>query len=73
LTSTFSAKLILEYEDVLKREAFSNWWSSQDVDNLLDYLCAVGKRHQIWFLWRPFLSDAKDDFIAELALKSGVD
>jgi len=68
-----SAKLILEYEDVLKREAFSNWWSSQDVDNLLDYLCAVGKRHQIWFLWRPFLPDAKDDFIAELALKSGVD
>jgi len=53
-----SAKLILEYEDVLKREAFSNWWSSQDVDNLLDYLCAVGKRHQIWFLWRPFLPES---------------
>ncbi len=68
-----SAKLIFEYEDVLKRAAFSNWWSLQDVDDLLDYLCAVGKRHDIWFLWRPFLSDANDDFIAELVLKSSAD
>lgn len=68
-----SAKLILEYEDVLKRERFSERWSPDDADALLDYVSLVGKKHQIWFLWRPFLPDAKDDFILELAIKANAD
>ena len=35
---------------------------------LVDYLCAVGKRHRIHFLWRPALRDASDDFLLELAV-----
>jgi putative PIN family toxin of toxin-antitoxin system len=68
-----SAKLVLEYEDVLKRPGSSQWWSVQEADDFLDFICFVGKRHNIWFLWRPLLSDAKDDFIVELAIKATVD
>jgi predicted nucleic acid-binding protein len=33
----------------------------------------VAKLHEIFFLWRPFLKDPKDDMILELAVKSGCD
>jgi predicted nucleic acid-binding protein len=35
---------------------------------LVDYLCAVAHRQEIHFLWRPALSDPRDEFILELAV-----
>lgn len=35
---------------------------------LVDYLCAVGKRQDIHFLWRPTLTDPRDEFVLELAV-----
>ena len=40
---------------------------------MVDYLCAVGKRHRIHFLWRPALRDANDDFLLELAVAAECD
>jgi putative PIN family toxin of toxin-antitoxin system len=68
-----SVPLVLEYEDVLKRQQFERWWSAQEADDVIDYICTVAKHHKIWYLWRPFLPDAKDDFVLELALKSQSD
>lgn len=66
-----SIPLVLEYEDVLKRREFADWWTLADADDVLDYVCSVGKHHKIWYLWRPFLHDPKDDLVVELALTAG--
>ncbi|HEY0157121.1 MAG TPA: hypothetical protein VGF28_07500 [Thermoanaerobaculia bacterium] len=43
-----------------------------DVRDLLDYLCGVSVHQEVFFLWRPFLRDAADDMIVELAVAAGV-
>lgn len=66
-----SVPLVLEYEEVLKREARALGLSLQDVDDLLDYLCAVGRPRKIFFLWRPVLKDPFDDHLLEVAVEAG--
>jgi len=61
-----SVPLVLEYEDVLSRSEFG--FSAEDVRHVVDYLCAVGNRHRVYFLWRPYLNDPKDDMVLELAV-----
>jgi predicted nucleic acid-binding protein len=62
---------VLEYTDVLLRELPSLYLSREEVDDLIDFYCAVGVQHEIFFLWRPFLRDPKDDMVLELAVKAG--
>lgn len=62
-----SVPLVLEYESVLKREALLMGYTSDDVDALVNYLCAVGLSQPIHFLWRPQLRDPKDELVLELA------
>lgn len=45
----------------------------QDIDDILDYICSVGIQRQIYFLWRPFLRDPKDDLVLEVAVESESD
>ena len=66
-----STTLVFEFDDVLKRDADTLGLDEQDVEAVLDDLCRVGDHQVIYFLWRPFLSDAKDDHILELAVASG--
>lgn len=40
---------------------------------MVDALCALAVHHKIYFLWRPYVRDAKDDFILELAVVAGCD
>lgn len=40
------------------------------VEQVISYHCSVAHHHRIFFLWRPFLSDAKDDMVLELAVKA---
>ena len=68
-----SVPLVREYEEVMYRELPKLTLASDDVDDLLDYLCTVANRHQIHFLWRPFLKDPKDDMVLELAVTAGCD
>ncbi len=68
-----SVPLVLEYEEVLRRELPSLAISQQAVDDVLDYHCAVANHHRIFFLWRPFLPDPEDDMVLELAVKAGCD
>ena len=66
-----SVPLVLEYTDVLLRELPKLYLSREEVDDLIDFYCAVGQQHEIFFLWRPFLRDPKDDMVLELAVKAG--
>ena len=66
-----SVPLVLEYTEVLLRGLQNLYLSREEVDNLIDFYCAVGVHHGIFFLWRPFLRDPKDEMVLELAVKEG--
>ena len=68
-----SVPLVLEYEDVCKRPGLVPTLSEQEVDDVLDYFCSVARQHKIFFLWRPFLKDPKDDMVLELAVEAQCD
>jgi putative PIN family toxin of toxin-antitoxin system len=68
-----SVPLVLEYEDVLKRPDAEHLLSPEQVDDVLDFLCASASLRDIFYLWRPMLTDPKDDFVLELAVESGCD
>ena len=63
-----SVPLVCEYQDVLTRPEFGNTWTEAEIDELLDFICSKGVKHDIWYLWRPLLQDAGDEFVAELAI-----
>ena len=65
-----SVPLLLEYEDVAKRQAKELGLAEKTIDDILDYLCSVAKRWRIYYLWRPYLKDPKDDMVLELAVVS---
>jgi putative PIN family toxin of toxin-antitoxin system len=68
-----SVPLVLEYEDVTKRYLKETGLTQKDVNDIIDYLCSIGNRHRIYFLWRPLLKDPKDDMILELAVEAQCD
>lgn len=68
-----SVPLILEYEDAAKRQLDVTGTSGQDVDDIIDYICSVANRRRIYYLWRPFLKDPKDDMVLELAVEARCD
>ena len=66
-----STTLLFEYEEVLRRNQKLLGLSDRAVDDVLDGLCVRGECRRIHFLWRPQLSDPKDDHILELAVAAG--
>lgn len=63
-----SAPLIAEYEAVLKRGQLA--LSDDQIDDVIDFICANSEHHKIFYLWRPALKDPDDDFLLELAVKA---
>lgn len=68
-----SVPLVLEYEEICQRLLPSLSVSLEQMENFLDYLCTVCSHHKIFYLWRPYLKDADDDFLLDLAVEAGVD
>jgi len=68
-----SVPLVLEYEDAAKRLIGMAIWSERSIDDILDYICAVADHQEIFYLWRPFLKDADDDMVLEVAVAAGCD
>ena len=74
VTPLLSTTLLFEYEEVLKRNQKILKLTNRAVDDVLDGLCRRGECRKIHFLWRPQLSDPKDDHVLELAVAaSGAD
>lgn len=65
-----SVALVLEYEDALQRHLARSPFDGEDMAELLDYLCTVAHRQEIFYLWRPVLRDPADDMVLELAVAS---
>lgn len=70
LKPVISITLLFEYEDILKRNQGVLGLSSLEIEKILDYFCMRGEHQKIYFLWRPFLPDPKDDHLLELAIAS---
>ena len=68
-----SVPLVLEYESVAKRMSRNLGLTHSDIEDIIDYLCVVGKHRKVHFLWRPNLKDPSDDFVLELAVESECD
>lgn len=64
-----SVGLYSEWQDVLSRpEHLPPGETSEHALRFLRYLASEAHLQDIYFLWRPFLPDANDDMILELAL-----
>jgi putative PIN family toxin of toxin-antitoxin system len=70
--TNLSVPLAIEYEDAAKRlRGRKGNLRAGDIDDVLDYVFSVANRRKIYYLWRPFLSDPKDDMVLELAVAAG--
>jgi hypothetical protein len=58
-STVVSVPLVLEYEAVLEAHAKDLNLTVADADAIVDYLCQVSARHEVFFLWRPALRDRR--------------
>jgi putative PIN family toxin of toxin-antitoxin system len=67
-----SVSLYTEWQQVLMRgENLPPGRTAEDARNYLRYLAGQSHLQEIHFLWRPFLRDANDDMVLELAFAAG--
>jgi putative PIN family toxin of toxin-antitoxin system len=71
--TNLSVSLFLEYQDAASRLVGQVALGRREIDDILDYLCASANRRQIYYLWRPVLSDPKDELVLELAVTANCD
>ncbi len=67
-----STPLLFEYEDVLKRNQLLLNLELTEIEIILDNLCSFAQFQKVYFLWRPYLSDPKDDMVLELAVAANI-
>lgn len=72
LQLALSTPLLFEYEDVLKRNPELLNLTDSEIEVILDNICRIAHHHKVYFLWRPFLPDPKDDLVLELAVASKI-
>jgi len=65
-----SVPLFLEYESVTLRECLKLSLKKADILDILNYIAKVSNKRDIFFLWRPYLKDPKDDLVLEVAVES---
>jgi len=65
-----SVPLFLEYEAVTFREVLNLPLDKSDIEDILNYIAQVSSKREIFYLWRPYLKDPKDDLVLEVAVES---
>ncbi|HMO05531.1 MAG TPA: putative toxin-antitoxin system toxin component, PIN family [Kiritimatiellia bacterium] len=65
---SLSVPLVLEYEAVARRDRWKGKPAWGGISDIIDYMCQVGRRHKIHYLWRPREKDPKDDMVLEVAV-----
>ena len=69
-----SLPLYFEYLDVLLRpDVRPQGLTDAELRDVVNEIIAAADYHDIYFLWRPWLKDYKDDMLLELAIASHVD
>jgi putative PIN family toxin of toxin-antitoxin system len=67
-----SVGLYCEWQDALTRpEHLSSGRTAEDALRFVRYLASQSHLQEIHFLWRPFVPDADDDMVLELAFAAG--
>lgn len=67
-----SVGLYSEWQEVLTRpENLPHGCTTDDAMRFVRYLASQSHLQEIHFLWRPFLPDADDDMVLELAIAAG--
>ena len=64
---------VLEYEDALMRHVRMIGFDETAIAAAIDSIFAVSQRQRIYYLWRPFLRDPKDELVLESAVASNSD
>jgi putative PIN family toxin of toxin-antitoxin system len=72
-TLSVSVPLVLEYEATAKAHARELGLTFAEIDDVLDFICSVAEPRVIFYLWRPFLRDPRDDLVLELAVEANAD
>lgn len=68
-----SVPLVLEYREVMNREIENLYITTNQIESIIALHCSIATQHEIFFLWRPYLRDSKDDMVLELAVKAKCD
>jgi putative PIN family toxin of toxin-antitoxin system len=68
-----SVPLVFEYEATLLQYREQLALTPEDVADVVDAVCALAIPHKIYFLWRPYLRDRKDELVLELAVAARCD
>lgn len=63
-----SLALVIEYEAVTLRPGLLPAFRPEEIGKIIDGLCQLADHQQVFFAWRPFLSDPDDDLVLELAV-----
>ena len=66
---SISVPLVLEYEHAAKQIGTIEL-TEQDIDGLIDDICSLAHKSQVFFLWRPYLKDPGDEHVLDLAVAS---
>ena len=74
-TLLLSVPLVLQYESVLSREEHKkvHGLTVTQLDEVINSLVRIAEPVQIRFLWRPLLSDPRDDMVLETAVNGRAD
>jgi len=72
ISPQISTTLFLEYEAVMKRKKIQTLCSlgAEEQEELFQAFLSTCTWNEIFYLWRPNLNDAGDDFLVELAVAS---
>ncbi len=63
--------LYMEYQDVLLRpDILNDNYTESEVHGFARYLASIAHIQNIYYLWRPWLKDPKDDMVLEAAFAS---
>ncbi|WP_456417585.1 putative toxin-antitoxin system toxin component, PIN family [Thiolapillus sp.] len=65
-----SVPLFVEYESVAKRAGMVAGLTGEEINAILDYILSKSSIREIFYLWRPYLKDPKDDLVLEVAVES---
>ena len=68
-----SVPLVLEYEATARRKTGRTSLTARQVSDIIDYICRVGRKHRVHFLWRPRERAPQDDMVLEVAVAGRCD
>lgn len=70
INPVLTVSLYEEYSDALRRLPLSGAITENEIQGFLDFFCKRATFQEVFFLWRPFLKDPKDDLVLEAAVAS---